>query len=263
MKRPLPSFKTPPVNEVVIGVVYDRIVDFKLVHYGLFGQRVYKDFPIYEHAVPLGIEDLSSLDPTTGLPIPRLWLINSEDDGLIQLQADRFYYNWRSRPKRDTYPRFDAVFETFFHNWGQFTTFLHESGLPEANVVRCELTYVNRIPKEQGWDSMADLPRFFVDVPWSKRSNGGFLPTPAALSWNASFALPESSGVLNVKCQPALVPPDKTPVIILELAATGLGKDSSLDQIKNWFHVAHEWIVEGFADLTTPDAQSRVWNRYE
>ena len=29
----------------------------------------------------------------------------------------------------------------------------------------------------------------------------------------------------------------------------------------NWFDLAHEWIVRGFADLTTEKIQQNIWRR--
>ena len=31
--------------------------------------------------------------------------------------------------------------------------------------------------------------------------------------------------------------------------------------IREWFDVAHEFIVRGFTDLTTPEVQRSVWER--
>ena len=92
---PLPSYRNPPVNEVVCGARFAALERFMVPHIGLFWDSVRKDFPNCEHAAPLSV-DLSVLDAATGLPIPRIWLINRSEDRLIQLQKDVFFYNWRS-----------------------------------------------------------------------------------------------------------------------------------------------------------------------
>ena len=38
------------------------------------------------------------------------------------------------------------------------------------------------------------------------------------------------------------------------------GETTIENAIHEWYDVAHEWIVRGFTDLTTPEIQ-RVWER--
>ena len=92
----LADYDRPPVIEVVYGVMFAPLTDWKLPHTGMFWQRIFDEFPRCEHAPPIiGRDDF--IDPTTGLPIPRVWLLNDMDDSLVQLQSGRFLFNWRRR----------------------------------------------------------------------------------------------------------------------------------------------------------------------
>ena len=43
--------------------------------------------------------------------------------------------------------------------------------------------------------------------------------------------------------------------------ARGQTVDKGKKQMWNWFDLAHEWIVRGFADLTTEKIQQNIWRR--
>ena len=77
----------------------------------------------------------------------------------------------------------------------------------------------------------------------------------------ASFSLPKHKGHLNVTLQHGSRKIDKHPILILQLTATGLGADKSMNAVWVWFEVAHEWIVCGFTDLTGATIQKDIWQR--
>jgi hypothetical protein len=45
------------------------------------------------------------------------------------------------------------------------------------------------------------------------------------------------------------------------MIARGLGESKDRRGIREWFDTAHEWIVRGFADLTTDRIQTKVWRK--
>ena len=51
------------------------------------------------------------------------------------------------------------------------------------------------------------------------------------------------------------------PIILLDLTVRGIGKDKSIEGMWDWFDLAREWIVCGFADLTGERVQTEVWKR--
>lgn len=255
----LPSFKKPPINEVVCGLRFQPIEALLIPHIGLYWSSIRKDFPKCEHAAPLGIGE-GNTDSVTGIPLPRVWLINGAQDRLIQIQKDVFFYNWRRREEKSTYPRYKSVFLSFKRRLTEFENFLEENELGAIKVNECELTYINQIPSGELWKSSSDFGRLFPDIKWRARIQR-FLPIPNHIAWRASFSLPDGKGSLGVKIDHALRKVDQRPVIIFELRATGKGEDKSLDSVWDWFSTAHEWIVRGFADLTGKKAQDIVWDR--
>lgn len=247
--------------EVVSGFVFEPVRTLKVAHFGLFWTRIFDEFPETQHAVPLGLEDTLARDVAGGMFFsPRLWFINRNQDQLIQVQHDRFYFNWREGPNRSKYSTYGEIFERFIHYWHQYEIFLEVARLDRPVLRECELTYINHIPQDVGWTSMLDVSNVLPRLAW-KANEAKFLPAPRALNWNAVFDLPDDKGRLTVKLQPAFRGKKKEPIVVLELTAKGLGNDKSEKGIGSWFETAHEWIVKAFEDLTSTEIQQRVWGK--
>jgi len=259
----LPSYKTPPVIEVVCGINFKKIEKFKAAHSGLFWQKLRSDYPKCQHAPPLGFPSKPmefEADPEFPFPLPRLWFINEKEDGLVQLQNNRFLYNWRKILPEESYPRYHMVISAFKKNLDIFKTFLEEESLGSINLIECELTYVNHILKEEGWESPADIHGIMSDLNW-RLDVKRFLPEPRNLGWNATFTMPEDNGRLYVQLEQKIRQIDKRPLFILQLIARGLGADKSEEAMWKWFDLAHKWIVCGFTDLTNAKIQTEIWQR--
>ena len=256
---PLPAFDKPPVSEVVFGVGFDPIPNFRMPHLGLYWATIKDEFTRCEHAPPLApIEPI--MDREIGMPVPRVWLIHKNEDCLIQIQPNWYFFNWRKMEERQEYPHYEKINPLFQEHLTRYFEFLDGEDLsqPEPNI--CELTYVNTIPKGQGWETTADIEKIMSDLRWRDRDDR-FLPAPKRLFWQVSLDLPEDSGGLTIKIQTAVQKADDIPIFRLEITARGIGKDHSINGIWRWFDVAHEWIVRGFADLTGREVQFEHWKR--
>jgi uncharacterized protein (TIGR04255 family) len=133
---------------------------------------------------------------------------------------------------------------------------LADSGLARPKVNQYELTYINHI--EAGVAGFpAELVRFLTVTATPTRT--AFLPSPKSVTMRESFGLRESKGALHVTVSHGVRPTDNKQVLILELTARGPGRTDAADMAA-WFDVAHEYIVRGFADLTTKEAHS-MWGR--
>lgn len=254
---PLPSYKQPPVDEVVCGLRFEPLLQLKVPHIGLLWEKFRQEYPLLQHAMPIATDTLI-VDEATGAPLPRIWFISKADNELMQFQLDRFYYNWRRRG--DDYPRYPSIIKKFKKAKSHLDTFTKELQLGTIKPLECELTYINHISKEQGWESIDDLPKVIRDFTWQKQKHS-FLPAPANVAWQVRFPLPDGKGWLNVKLNQAKRKVDGVPILILELTAKGLGEEATETALRNWFDLAHEWIVRGFTDLTTKETQETIWKR--
>jgi uncharacterized protein (TIGR04255 family) len=254
----LPDYDKPPVIEVVCGISFETIEKFRGPHLGLFWQKVRKKFPLCEHA-----QRLEFTPPELDLKnyVPRIWFINDNKNMLIQLQNNKFFFNWRRMQQEEDYPRYKTIIKAFKTNLEIFNKFLEDENLGSVKPIKCELTYINHIPKGDGWDSLGDINGVFRDLTWSSKKR--FLKPPIGLGGQVLFALPDDNGRLNVTLQHGERKIDKLPMLILQITATGLGSDKSNDAVWKWFEIAHEWIVCGFTDLTGTSIQKNIWQRMD
>lgn len=251
--KKLPSYRNPPVNEVVCGMRIRPIDKLLIPHIGLIWNKFKSDYPNIQHAKVLSSpKGEIPIDKVSGLPIPRVWFINSSEDQLIQFQIDRFYFNWRKR--KDDYPRYKHVISNFEKAYGIIGAFLDEFNLGELEPLEYELSYINHIPKGDGWETLDDLSNVFSDFTW-KKVNSSFLPSPEEFSWEAQFPLPEQKGVLSTIFKKGIRAEDELPVLVCQLKAIGFDNN---DTARNWFDLAHKWIVQGFTEITTKKMH-KIW----
>jgi len=263
-----PDYEKPPVIEVVCGIQFKPLSNFRATTYGLFWQTIRDEYPKVEDMPPLP-EVIEQFLPSTKRnepqlevlkkpPLPRVFFIHKDPVWLIQLQPDRFIHNWR-KEGRDFYPRYPVVFNKFWNAWERFLEFVKKEGLDDPLINQLEISYINHIPMGEGWTSLADLGMIFSDFSW--RCERRFLSNPESFGLRISFFLPDSQGRLHVSVKHAVRVADNHPVLLCELTARGMPKNEDFSSIKDWFNLGREWIVRGFADLINEKTQKEQWGR--
>lgn len=269
MASGLPDFDRPPVTEVAIGVQF-RALELGTPHLSLLWPIFYKEFP--------KLEEKPLLEPTVerfGVPAKpatpkikllqrppatRLWFVSDKGDELVQVQPDRFNFNWRE-VEGGVYPRYENVESRFFSCFEVFTRFLSENGVPELTVEQCEVVYVNRIRTAEGiWDSHAEAAHAvrLLTTDW-----GPFLGEPEDQGTSARFVISEEQGPvgrLHITAEPRFFTSDSTPLVHLQLTARGAPLGEELDGVQRFLRLGREWIVKGFADVTTEEMHTH-WGK--
>lgn len=192
-------------------------------------------------------------------PLPRVWFLHSDNTKIIQVQREAFLYNWRKVRTEDEYPRYENVIKMFERHLSSFREFIKDERIGVISPTQYELTYVNIIPRNDWWSSTDGFKRLFPDFSWRKE-NGRFLPIYEATNWRTIFPMPDDLGKMTVSIKTGKRRTDDLPVINLELNVKGFNVHEKED-IRRWFDVAHEWIVRGFADITSEDVQRSAWGR--
>ncbi len=255
--KKLPTFRNPPVNEVVCGMRFRPLDKLRIPHIGILWDKFRKDYPMLQHASPISSGKGEILvDKATGLPLPRVWFINSFDDQLIQFQTDRFYFNWRRKERE--YPRYHSVINNFESVLNAIKYFINDNELGAFEPIEYELSYINHIPKGIGWNTIDDLPEIFSNFIWDKTKTH-FLSKPEDVNWTLKFLFDDQKSQLTVGLKQAIRTEDRLPILIFELNTTGITQE---DNIHNWFDLAHHWIVLGFTDLTT-EKMHKIWEKEE
>lgn len=268
-KPSLPSFRNPPVVETVIGVQFTPPKEWSLLHFGLFWNTIRDEFHGFQLQPPLvsNIErfDQSMLKPETSVALLgptdvdlRCWFLKGPHE-LIQVQKGHFIYNWRKAGADIPYPRYEAfVRPQFEKNWRKFTEFLRGEGLAPPEVIQCEATYVNHIDEGAGWETADDVRKVFTV--WGGTRQPAFLGDREASSFNLNYLMPDEKGRLRVTSNMAVRKDDGKRMITLNLTVRSKPDSSDTESILECFDVAREWIVRGFADLTS-DSMHEIWGR--
>ncbi|WLQ12096.1 TIGR04255 family protein [Hahella aquimaris] len=153
MKRLELDLITPPLVETSFSLQFSRLESLHTGFRGLLWSEYRQDFPIVKrhHELSHEIEkfgiiqrDTPQLRFNTDVPNPRLYFISHKSDKVIQLQQDRFIFNWLKKGNSE-YPRFPKLKEEYLEHYTNFTKFLKRESLGEPEIDQVELTYVNHI----------------------------------------------------------------------------------------------------------------------
>lgn len=264
-----PSYRKPPVVEVACGLQYTPIPEMHSVHLGRYWTLIEREFPLVEEkppAPPIALGEGAGPRPEVSRPLserflwPRTWFLQQDGRRLIQVQRDRFIYNWRKLTREDPYPRYSTISAEFLGHWETFRAFIRSLGFPLPTPDLCELTYVNVIPRGEGWTALADALELFAFV--TQLRDAKFLPAPRELRHGLQFDMPANAGWLQVDLGTARWEATKDlPILRLNLTARGRPPSAvSNDSVKSWFDLAHEWIVKGFVDLVERKTD-KLWER--
>jgi uncharacterized protein (TIGR04255 family) len=266
VKSPPVQFDRPPVAEVACGVMFAPL-GFKTVHVGLLWQRFQAAFPRVEEAPPIAkvIENPANAFGEQqielnfqGLPeMRRSWFLDKSGGALIQVQEDRFLFNWKRVEVTDPYPSYDKVIAEFEKHLAVFVSFLKETGLGAPNFRQFELTYINLIGDQNG---LREVRNSNALSDHNRQTESRFLPEPESFNWMTHYLLPNNWGRLHITAQTAALIKTREKVLRLEFCARGHPSDQGEGGRRAWFDTAHEWITHGFADSTVP-ALHKIWQR--
>jgi len=269
-----PTYAKPPMVETVIGVQFPEISGFRAAHFGLYWDTIRKDFPT--------ATDQPRLEPNRerfprlpAIPVPRfqimqrtpadrVWFTAESAAELIQLQPDRFLFNWRRRGRNGEYPTYKSNSETFFKEFARFREFCIAQKLDEPVPELCEVTYVNHIEPEEDESAIDLAGKVFSGLRW--KTSEGFLPTPESLTFNRAFVIAHNEkpiGRLYAEASIAMrrQGPGPREFVLFNLTARVIHRADEWQELADSVQHAHDWVVRGFADLTDPQIQKERWER--
>lgn len=243
-----------------MGITFGRPEGFNIAHFGALWRALPPEFVRAEEQTPLldGGQEVNLSDP----PV-RVWFLTDDGRKLVQVQKDRFILNWRrSEDGPLDYPEFETIYPEFESLLGIFMEFLKTSGLSDdLDVRQLEITYVNLVPENGIREIFPRVSDLLVDHVRSETGNR-FLPEPQDFNWVTVYPLPDDAGILSVDARSARkVDPPNDRVIRLTLSARGVPNDVNDASVRDWFALAHDYVVKGFADVVSRDIQDRVWGR--
>jgi uncharacterized protein (TIGR04255 family) len=270
---PLPSFTNPPVTEVVIGARFEHPSNYALRPLARLadsfaggGFSRVQEQPAYEAPAerfgqPLRTTGVS-MELRAGLPPVRYWFLNGIGDELLQLQPNWFACNWRKVAPNAAYGRWEPRWEAFNRWLVEAEQHLADEPLLFDQV---EVTYINHIDSQGVWREHSDSHRVFAVTVNPARPGDDFLPPPAQTLVDLTYEITQESdenpiGRLHVTVKPGFKRPGGEPIFVMNLTARGFPPSPGLDGVRRFAEIGHEWIVRGFAELTSPEMHE-AWNR--
>ena len=251
------TYQNPPIDEIVCGIRFDPIEQLQSGHFGILWQKFRHDFPMTEDqnlVGPVSEEDLGSPDK---FPLPRVWFVHRNENELIQVQRNRFLHNWRKRQPEDEYPGYEKVVENFEKYLSHFQEFLLEENLGDLVTKEYELTYIDLIPKGQGWENPSDLEKIFPNLlPLTRQG----IPSNAvrSINWQTILELPNNLGQLGVSIRSAHRISDNQMLLHMEFRALSNQPHQSM---RVWFENVHNEITKIFSNLVSEEIQKKFWGR--
>jgi uncharacterized protein (TIGR04255 family) len=270
---PLPDFTNPPVAEVALSLQFETIEGLRTAHLGLLWGEFRATLPKVEEQAPLdtGVEEFDirpvsaprvRIEAFDAPPVPRLWFLDESGMELIQVQQDRFINNWRRVGQGVQYPRYHYIRDAFSERLDVFRNFLSREKLGDVVPTQCEITYVNHIDLAEGHESHGRAES--VVTVWKNDYSDGFLPEAEDVGFRARYVIRgaegEPLGRLHVTNQPAFKKVGEKPIFVLTLTARGKPLGGGLRGAYEFFELGHEWIVRGFASVTTR-RMHEMWGR--
>lgn len=264
----LPSFRKPPIVEVVTAVAFRRLPlgvvpmgelvrDVFLEHFPKVEERPPHDPPIERFGVVAdGPQFAFHAGPP---PLPRLWLTNEGEDELIQLQADWFACNWRRVEPEAEYARWPSRRAAFVRWFQAFADHCESKGLGAPVPTQCEVTYLNQVSPGETWEKHGELHKVLNLI----SEPPGEMVEQVRGAWQ--WPIPSDGapiGRLHLSAEPAYRRADDSPIFTVNLTARGAPATPDLDGMLAFFNEGRRRIVTTFADVTTAEIQEE-WERYE
>ncbi|MGH7576646.1 MAG: TIGR04255 family protein [Longimicrobiales bacterium] len=270
--RDLPSFKKPPVLEVAVGIQFEPIKDLRNPYLGVLWERYRDKLPkLEEHyprpPVPETFEPVSGRQRQVRLqvldtpPVSRVWFMSKDGREFVQVQQDRFVFNWRRHSGEDEYPRYSYVRKRFVETLSVFEQFLAEQDLGRVVPNQSEVSYLNHISAGMGWRGFDSLDS--VIPSWQPRYSEAFLPPAEEVRLAVRYGIASDDdqplGRLHITAEPGYRP-DGGAMLILHLTARGKPSAPTIGSAIDFLDTGRAWIVRGFAAFTSTEMH-REWER--
>jgi uncharacterized protein (TIGR04255 family) len=191
--------------------------------------------------------------------MPRYFFISKSGSEAIQIQQDRFGYNWRKLQENDEYPRFGPIEERFEDYAQRFISFVQDHRLGNMRITQAEVTYVNKIRTEGAPGKLEKVVSVF-----SGDYTDSFLHDPEEVQLALRYPILRDGdfcGRLYVDVRPITLLEGQA-ALNMVLLARGKPDGNDIKAARGFFETAHEHIVSGFTSITSKQMH-QIWGRID
>jgi uncharacterized protein (TIGR04255 family) len=262
----LPDFKTPPLNEVVVGMQFSSPQGYQQIRSGEVWNLFKQNYPQVQEFPPLpptfetfGLPYQHSTMPQfsimTGGTHDRFWFLRPDGSELIQFQQDRLLHNWRKVVDgTNSYPRFESMISEFGSELAQLQDYM-ASLVPQALIInQCEISYINHIKFNRSESKSFSEWLRFVNFPDGR-------PDDFNINFREVISGDDQKPLGRFFVEAALgYLPDGQEIIVLSLTVKGAPIGTDIKSGLRFLTLGREVIVQRFAELTTDEAHKK-WKR--
>lgn len=271
MKSPLPSFERPPVREVILGIQFESLKEFRGFHYGLLSSK-FPENPVISEQPPIAptfevfgpkiAKQELRFEVTEAQPPVRYFFHSKTGDQLIQVQPDRLLRNWTGQGH--TYPRYTHQRNLLIKDIQRFSDFTAEHKLGELKINQCEVTYTNIIEFDGNSLPFENLHEVFRVWSSDYADDQGRTIEDASVAFKYLLRGDDGApyGRLHVDIRGVYRASDMKPALKFELTARGKPNSQSVESSCMFLDKGREAIVRAFASLTR-DEMHRKWGKID
>jgi uncharacterized protein (TIGR04255 family) len=141
-----------------------------------------------------------------------------------------------------------------------YRDFLRVWQVGEISPSQFELTYVNVLPKDEGWTKNTEIGRILPLL--GSLAGWSIADRVTALDFGTILDVGGIEGAINVRLNQGVRVADKHPVFRLELRAYKSAPEMSLNDLPAWFDRAHAQITDVFTSVTSEYARDELWQKH-
>lgn len=259
------------MNEVALSTQFEGDIVDEVATLGTYRPAVKDAFPNIEKqpALPPLAEDFSH-PPTPGPPFQfiqgppstRYWFVSEDGTSLIQVQGDRFGFNWRRIRGEESYPRYRRYVRPTFERW--YRAFKEVAEAERESPLAptwCEITYINHVDA-QGAAPATHGPLSRIMRALQPESVSEALPEVEDTQLHQRFLVlgedEEPVARLYLSATPAFRALDGAPIYVVLLLVRGRPPTPSVEGVLSFFDLGRDLIVRGFKESTTEEMH-RLW----
>ncbi len=264
------DFAKPPIDEVVLSVLFAPLDKLLAPHLGEIWQKFKQEGFVHlsEHPpVPPAVERFpnplqeAQFQIRTTPELARIWFIGEDNREIVQIQRDRFTFNWRKTEEDQSYPGFSIIFKKFENFYNRFRQETEALQIGPIMPLQYELTYIDQVFQGDGWHTLDDMWQIYTIIVDPQRSDA-FWSEAEYVSWRTAFPLVDLHGRLYMSISNRIKMPDERHTLQTDFTVRGFPENAETS-MATWFKAARNRIREKFSSIFTEDIQTRVWERKE
>jgi uncharacterized protein (TIGR04255 family) len=178
-----------------------------------------------------------------------------DDSSLIQVQQNRFGFNWKRADDDSDYPKFEVNGKKFLEELAEFDGFCNSEGLVRLTPTFCEVVYVNHIHPQANETIGQLFNAVFSGI--AVGTSESPLSEMETLAFNRTYELGEQMGRLYAEIALS-IDAATSPFLFFKLTSRMRHENGD---VSDTLGEAHDWLIKAFLSLTNENCRRQRWGQ--